>query len=352
MNLREKTKQIKIGNITIGGTNKVLIQSMCDLKTSDTKKVIEEINKCASLGADLMRVSILDKEDALAIKEIKKNINIPLVGDIHYSDELALLAIENGIDKIRINPINTPKDKLISILKKANEKNVAIRIGLNEGSINSEGKTINSINGLVNLTLETIKLFEENNFFNIVLSIKTSSPLKTIKIYDKLAKKTNYPLHIGVTESGFDDIGIIRSTIGLSNLLLKGIGDTIRVSLTHDPELEVITAKRILHDLNLYDNYPTIISCPTCGRCKVDNLKEIATKITKYLEENNINIKIAIMGCIVNGIGESKNADLGIAGADHKFIIFKKKKILKTVDEENLFDELIKEIDKLTISKQ
>lgn len=351
MNLREKTKQIKIGNITLGGDNNVLIQSMCDIKTSNVKKVIKEINDCEKIGASLMRLSILDKKDALAIKEIKKNISIPLIGDIHYSDELALLAIENGIDKIRINPINTPRDKLISIINKANQYNVAIRIGLNEGSTTPEGKNITSINGLVNLALKTIKFFEENNFFNLVISIKSSSPLKTIKIYEKLAKNTNYPLHIGVTESGFDDIGIIRSTIGLSNLLLKGIGNTIRVSLTQNPQLEVITAKRMLHDLNLHPNYPTIISCPTCGRCKVNNLNEIVNKITAYLEENNINIKIAIMGCIVNGIGESKNADIGIAGANHKFIIFKNRKIIKTVEENNLFNELVIEINKL-ISKQ
>ena len=200
--------------------------------------------------------------------------------------------------------------------------------------------------------LNIVSFFESYDFNNIVISVKSSSPLKTIKIYKKLAKKTLYPLHIGVTESGFEDIGIIRSTIGLSRLLMDGIGNTIRVSLTNDPLLEVITAKRMLHDLNLYPNYPTIISCPTCGRCGVRNLKEIALKITNYLEKNNINIKIAIMGCIVNGIGESKNADIGIAGANKKFIIFKNKKIIKTVDEENLYDELIKEINKLSISKQ
>ncbi len=352
MKLREKTKTVKIGNLTLGGDNKVLIQSMCDIKTSNIDEVVNELNSCAKAGASLMRVSILDKDDALAIKEIKKRINIPLVGDIHFSDELALLAMENGIDKIRINPINTPKEKLVSIIKKAKEKNVAIRIGLNEGSTTPDGKNINSINGLVELTLNIVSFFESYDFNNIVISVKSSSPLKTIKIYKKLAKKTLYPLHIGVTESGFEDIGIIRSTIGLSRLLMDGIGNTIRVSLTNDPLLEVITAKRMLHDLNLYPNYPTIISCPTCGRCGVRNLKEIALKITNYLEKNNINIKIAIMGCIVNGIGESKNADIGIAGANKKFIIFKNKKIIKTVDEENLYDELIKEINKLSISKQ
>ena len=349
MKLREKTKPVKIGNLSLGGNNTILIQSMCDVKTSNIDEVIKEINACAKAGAALMRVSILDKEDAIAIKKIKEKTSIPLVGDIHFSDELALLAIENGIDKIHINSIKTPKNKLISIIKKAKKHNVAIRIGLNEGSTTPEGKNINSIKGLVDLALKSVSFFESYKFYNIVISVKSSSPLKTIKIYEKLAKKTKYPLHIGVTESGFDDIGIIRSTIGLSKLLMDGIGNTIRVSLTKDPLLEVITAKRILHDLNLYPNYPTIISCPTCGRCEVDNLKEIAQNITKYLENNNINIKIAIMGCIVNGIGESKNADIGIAGANKKFIIFKSKKIIKIVEENYLYDDLIKEINKLSI---
>lgn len=344
---RENTRKIKLGNIEIGGSSKVLIQSMCDIKTSNIDQVIKEINDCASLGADLMRVSILDNEDAEAIKEIKKHINIPLVGDIHFSTDLALKAINNGIDKIRINPINTPKEELIKIIDSAKKHNVVIRIGLNEGSTTREGNNIHDINDLINLTKETIDFFENQGFYNLVLSIKSSSALKTISIYKELANNFDYPLHLGVTESGFDDIGIIRSTIGISNILLEGIGSTIRVSLTKDPKLEVITAKRMLHDLNLYPNYPTLISCPTCGRCKVDNIKEIAKNIMNYLEENNMNITFAVMGCIVNGIGEGKNADIGIAGADHKFIVFKKGTIIKTVNEENLFNEVIQIINSL-----
>ncbi len=344
---RENTRKIKLGNIEIGGSSKVLIQSMCDIKTSNIDQVIKEINDCASLGADLMRVSILDKEDAEAIKEIKKHINIPLVGDIHFSTDLALKAINNGIDKIRINPINTPKKELIKIIDSAKKHNVVIRIGLNEGSTTREGNNIHDINDLINLTKETIDFFENQGFYNLVLSIKSSSALKTISIYKELANNFDYPLHLGVTESGFADIGIIRSTIGISNILLEGIGNTIRVSLTKDPKLEVITAKRMLHDLNLYPNYPTLISCPTCGRCKVDNIKEIAKNIMNYLEGNKINITFAVMGCIVNGIGEGKNADIGIAGADHKFIVFKKGTIIKTVNEENLFNEVIQIINSL-----
>lgn len=347
MQKRELTKKVKIGNITLGGDNKVLIQSMCDIKTSKVNEVIEEINKCASLGASLMRVSILDEEDAYSLKEIKKHINIPLVADIHFSANLAILAMENGADKIRINPTNTKKEDLIKIINKAKEYNVAIRIGINEGSTTPDGKNIKSIKGLIELAKSTISFFEDNGFTNLVISIKSSDTLKTIKIYERLAKITSYPLHIGVTESGFDDIGIIRSTIALSNLLIKGIGNTVRISLTKNPELEVLTCKRLLHDLNLYEDYPTIVACPTCGRCKVDNIADISKNITKYLEDNHKNLKVAIMGCIVNGIGEGKNSDIGIAGADHKFIIFKKGKILKTVDEKDLYEELKREINLL-----
>lgn len=339
---RELTKKIKIGTTYIGGSNNVLIQSMCDIKTSNYKEVINQINECQKAGADLMRISILDENDIKAIKIIKSKTNIPLIADIHYASKFAIKAIENGIDKIRINPINTPKNELLKIIQSAKKYNVPIRIGINEGSIDSRGNAISTIKGLINLCLETINFFEENNFFNLVISVKSSDPLKTYKIYKKLSKLTNYPLHIGITESGFDYIGIIRSTIGLAPLLQEGIGNTIRISLTKNPILEIKTAKRLLHDLNLYKNYPTIISCPTCGRCKVNNLDVIVKKITDFLEIKNYNIKISIMGCIVNGIGESKSSDYGIAGENKTFILLKKGKIVKKVKEENIISELEK----------
>lgn len=338
--IREQTKKIKVGNIFIGGCNKVLIQSMCDIKTSNYKEVIDQINSCQKAGADLMRVSIIDEDDIKALPVIKRNINIPLVADIHYASKFAIKAIESGVDKIRINPTNTPKKELEKIIDCAKNHKVAIRIGINEGSIDINGKVIKTIKGLLDLAIETIYFFEERNFYNLVISIKTSDPLKTYKIYKRLAKLTDYPLHIGVTESGFEDIGIIRSTIGLAPLLKEGIGNTIRISLTKNPLLEIITAKRILHELGLYPNYPTIISCPTCGRCKVKNLDEIAKKITYFLEKNNYNIKISIMGCIVNGIGESVNSDYGIAGENKTFMILKKGKIIKKVKEDKIIEEL------------
>lgn len=341
---RKDTYSFYIGNVKIGGNNECLIQSMCDIKTSNTDKIIKQINDCAALGAQMMRVSITDFKDVDAIKIIKNNIKIPLIGDIHYSSLYAIKAIENGIDKIRINPINTPKNELIKIIEAAKKYDTAIRIGLNEGSTTFDKKNLNTINELIEECKQTIELFESYDFKKLVISIKSSSALKTIDIYKELAKFCKYPLHIGVTESGLEDVGIIRSAVGLVPLLLEGIGNTIRISLTQNPYLEILTCKRLLHELGLYKNYPTVISCPTCGRCRVSNMKEIVEKITKYLEINNINIKISILGCIVNGLGEGKNSDIGVAGQNGKFQIFSNGKVIKVVEEKNLYDELVIEI--------
>lgn len=347
MYTREQTKVIKNKNLSFGGTNKVLIQSMSTFKTSDTKNVIKEIKKCEKVGADLMRVSVLDEDDANAIKEIKKHVKIPIVADIHFNYKLALKAMENGVDKIRINPGNIQnEDDLVKIIEKAKETDTIIRIGVNSGSISNE-ENIDESERIVNLALKYIDFFEKHNFNKIVVSLKSSNPLTTIKVNRIFASKSNYPLHIGVTESGFDEIGIIRSVSSLSPLLLDGIGNTIRISLTHNPIKEINTCKRLLHDLNLYDEYPTIISCPTCGRCKVYNTKKYAEKVLNYCIKHKKYITVAIMGCIVNGIGEGKSADIGIAGANSTFIIFKKGQQLKIVDQENVLNELFKEINSL-----
>lgn len=341
---RVNTKKINIGNITIGGENKVLIQSMCNIKTSNINDVIKQINDCAFYGASLMRVSVLDFEDAKAIKEIVKNIKIPLVADIHFNYKLAIEAIKNGAKKIRINPGNlTNLDELKEIIKFAKEYKVAIRIGINSGSLNKKyvGNDEPEYLNLVNSALDYIKIFEENDFFDIVVSLKSSNPIETFKAYTYFDSISNYPLHIGVTESGFDEVGIIRSVSALSPLLLNGIGDTIRISLSGDPIKEVITCKRLLHDLGLYPNYPTIICCPTCGRCQVD-VKPLAKKILDYMEQNNIYKTVAVMGCVVNGIGEGKNADIGLAGGNGFFILFKNGQEIKKVSQDEAFDELIK----------
>ena len=349
MKFREKTRKITIGNLTIGGQDKILIQSMCDIKTSNVLEVAKQINECASLGADLMRVSILDEEDALAIKEIKKLINIPLVADIHFDYKLGILSIENGADKIRINPGNIGDDqKLLEIINTAKKYNVPIRIGVNKGSLEKDliNANLSEEEKLVSSALKYIEKFEKYDFRNLVISVKASNPLVTLNAYRLISSKTDYPLHIGVTESGYDEIGIIRSVSALSPLILDGIGDTIRISLTHNPQKEIKTCVRLLHDLGLYPNYPTIISCPTCGRCQVTNTAKIADQVLNYLIEHKKYITVAIMGCIVNGVGEGKAADLGLAGGNNSFIIFKKGNIIKTVNQSEALEALFEEINK------
>lgn len=348
MQPREITKKIKIGNITIGGTNKVLIQSMCNIKTEKAQEVIAQINECASLGADLMRVSVMDENDALAIKEIKKGIKIPLVADIHFDYKLAIMAIEAGVDKIRINPGNIGSlDNVKKVVEAAKARNIPIRVGVNSGSLDKEIHDYSnkySAQELVNSAIKHVEILENLGFEDIVISLKASNILQTIEAYRLIKDKyPNYPLHLGITEAGFKDVSLIRSAAGLAPLLIEGIGDTIRISISGDPKEEIIAAKRLLHDCGLYDNYPTIISCPTCGRTQVD-VTELAKKVGDYLERINKPIHVAIMGCVVNGPGEAKNADIGIAGGNHEYVIFKKDKIIKKVPEEQAFETLIEEI--------
>lgn len=350
MNQRELTKKIKIGNTFIGGSNRVLIQSMCNIKTEKYLDVIKQINECATAGADLMRVSILDENDAYAISKIKEGISIPLIADIHFEYKLALICLEQGVDAIRINPGNIGSvDKIKLVVDKAKERHVPIRVGVNSGSMD---KSIFDNDGIVTSyylyesALKHVKILEDLGFEDIVISLKGSSAKETIEAYRYASKMFKYPLHLGVTEAGPKDTGLIRSSAGLAPLLLEGIGDTIRISLSDDPVEEIKAASRLLHDLGLKDDYPTFISCPTCGRTEVD-LIPTAKIIQKYIEDNHINKTIAIMGCIVNGPGEARHADLGAAGGNGVWAIFKKGKVLRRVKNENIVEELIKEIDKL-----
>ncbi len=248
---------------------------------------------------------------------------------------------------IKLGSIQENKNDLEKIIEKAKETDTIIRIGVNSGSFTSENPNKKEYENIVDLALEYISFFEKHDFDKLVISLKSSNPITTLEANRLFSTKSNYPLHIGVTESGFDDVGIIRSVSSLSPLLLEGIGNTIRISLTQNPLKEIETCKRLLHDLNLYDNYPTIISCPTCGRCKVSNVKKYAKEILKYCIKHKKYITIAVMGCIVNGIGEGKNADIGIAGANSTFIIFKKGQQIKIVDQNNVLKELFGEIDRL-----
>ena len=347
---RTETRQIKIGNLVLGGQNKVLIQSMCNIKTEKVDEVVKQINECAELGADYMRVSVMDPKDARAIKDIKARINIPLVADIHFNYELALMAMEAGVDKIRINPGNIGSiENIKKVVDMAKEKGISIRVGVNSGSLDKEihdYSTQYTAKALVESAKKHVKILEDLGFYDIAISLKGSNILECIEAYRLASETFPYPLHLGITEAGYKDISLIRSSAGLAPLLLEGIGDTIRISMTEDPKEEVIAAKRLLHDCGLYPNYPTIVACPTCGRTRV-NVKEMAEKVMNYLEKIQKPVHVAVMGCVVNGPGEAKNADIGIAGGLNEFVIFKKEEILGRYSEDKIFDVLIQEINKL-----
>ena len=349
MTNRKATRQVHIKDIVMGGQDKVLIQSMCNIKTEKVEQVVKQINECAILGADIMRVSVMDEADAYAIKEIKKGISIPLVADIHFDYRLALIAMQMGVDKVRINPGNIGSfDKIKEVVDLAKEKHIPIRIGVNSGSLDKEihdYSTEYTAEKLVESAKKHVKILEDLGFYDIVISLKGSNVLETIAAYRLASETFPYPLHLGITEAGFKDIAIIRSAAGLAPLLLEGIGDTIRISISGDPRDEVIAAKRLLHDCGLYPNYPTLVACPTCGRTQVD-VPSLAKKVMDYLETINKPIHVAVMGCVVNGPGEAKNADIGIAGGNHEYIIFKKDKVLKKVPEAQAFETLKEEIDK------
>ena len=347
---REKTKAIKVGNITIGGQNKVLIQSMCNIKTSKVAEVIKQINECAALGADLMRVSVLDMEDAKAIKDIVKQINIPLIADIHFDYRLAIESINSGVNAVRLNPGNIgSKENIEKVVSLCKEKHIPIRVGVNSGSIDKEVNDDTNVvraKELVESAKKTIKILEDLDFKDIVISLKGSHVLETVEAYRLASKEFDYPLHVGITEAGPKDVGLVRSVAGLAPILIEGIGDTIRISLSDEPQEEVRACRRLLKDLEIRNDYPNLISCPTCGRTQV-NLVPLAKKVAKFLEENHVNKTVAVMGCIVNGPGEAKRADIGCAGGKGQWVIFKKDQIIKTVKDDEIFDELTKEILKL-----
>ena len=349
MNKRVDTRPVKVANLQIGGQNKVIIQSMCNIKTERYEEVANQINECAKMGAELMRVSVMDEKDALAIKEIKKRISIPLVADIHFDYRLALLAMENGVDKIRINPGNIGDiENVKKVVALAKEKHIPIRIGVNSGSLDKEIHDYSSqytAEKLVASAKKHVEILENLGFYDIVISLKGSNILETIAAYELAAKTFKYPLHLGITEAGFKEISMVRSSAGLAPLLLEGIGDTIRVSISGDPKDEIKICKQLLHDCGLYPNYPTLVACPTCGRTQVD-VEKLARRVMDYLETINKPIHVAVMGCVVNGPGEAKNADIGLAGGHHEYVIFKKDKVIKKVPEDEAFETLVEEINK------
>ena len=345
MTLRNETRVVKIKDKYIGGNNPILIQSMTNTKTSDVDSTVKQILELEELGCDIIRCAVLNENDAYSLGKIKSKIHIPLVADIHFDPKLAIIAIKQGVDKIRLNPGNiTDKEKVKEIVNLCKEYNIPIRIGVNAGSL-PKGMKVNAEN-MILAAKSHIEILEELDFHNIVLSIKASNCDLSYEAY-KLASKTfDYPLHIGITEAGTDFKGLITSSIGLYRILSEGIGNTIRVSLTADPKLEVMAAKNILNELKLIDNVPTLTSCPTCGRTQI-NLIELAKKVEEYLYTVKKNIHVAVMGCIVNGPGEAKEADIGIAGGKGEALLFKKGVPIRKIKEENIIEELKKEIEKM-----
>lgn len=344
---RDETKIVKIGDQVIGGGNPILIQSMTNTKTEDVKATVDQILRLEKAGCEIIRSTVPTMEAAQAFKEIKKEIHIPIVADIHFDYKMAIAAIENGADKIRINPGNIgSKDKVAEVVKAAKERTIPIRVGVNSGSleknlIDKYGKV--TAEGLVESALEKVGMIEDLGYDNLVISIKSSDVMMCVKAHEILAQKTKYPLHVGITESGTVVSGNIKSSIGLGIILNQGIGDTIRVSLTTDPVEEIRSAKLILRTLGLRKGGIEVVSCPTCGRTRIDMIS-LATKVEKMVEDIPLDLKVAVMGCAVNGPGEAKEADIGIAGGDGEGLLIKKGEIIKKIPEAELLHVLREEL--------
>lgn len=352
--LREETRSVQVGNLTIGGNNHVVIQSMCNTKTKNVEATIKQINALEQAGCELVRVAVFDKEDAYAIKEIKKGIHIPLVADIHFDYKLALIAIESGIDKVRINPGNIGSiEKVKAVVDACKEKHIPIRIGVNGGSLEKDilekyGEP--TPEGMVESAMKHVKILEDLDFHDIVISLKSSNTMLTIKAYELASKTFPYPLHVGVTEAGTALGGTIKSALGIGTLLYEGIGNTIRVSLSDDPVEEIKVAKILLKELGLLKGVPTLVSCPTCGRIQYD-LIPIAKEMEDFLKDIHLDITVAIMGCAVNGPGEARHADIGIAGGVGEGLLIKHGEIVKRVKQEDMVQTLEDEILKMVEEK-
>ncbi len=346
--IRENTKIVQIGNVKIGGSYPIAIQSMTNTKTEDVEATVAQIHRLEKAGCEIVRCTVPTLEAAKAIAEIKKQISIPLVADIHFDYKMAIAAMENGADKIRINPGNIGSvDKVKAVVDVAKERNIPIRVGVNSGSLEKHlvekygGVTAE---GIVESALDKVRIIEELGYDNLVISIKSSDVMMCVKAHELLADKTPYPLHVGITESGTVQSGNIKSALGLGIILNQGIGNTIRVSLTGDPVEEIKSAKLILRTLGLRKGGIEVVSCPTCGRTQI-NLIELATKVEKLVEDYPLDIKVAVMGCVVNGPGEAKEADLGIAGGIGEGLLIKKGEIIRKVPEAELLQTLKDELD-------
>ena len=341
--IRENTKVISIGGCQIGGNHPIAIQSMCNTKTEDVKGTVAQILKLEEAGCDIVRVAVPTMEAAEAIKEIKKQIHIPLVGDIHFDYRLAIEAMENGVDKIRINPGNIgAADRVKAVVDTAKARNLPIRVGVNSGSLEKpiiEKYGHVTAEGIVESALDKVKMIEALDYDNLVISIKSSDVMMYIKAHERIASRTRYPLHVGITESGTLISGNIKSAVGLGIMLNEGIGNTIRVSLTGDPVEEIKSAKLILRTLGLRQGGIEVVSCPTCGRTRID-LIGLANQVENMVQGYDLNLKVAVMGCVVNGPGEAKEADLGVCGGKGEGLLIKKGEIIKKVPENELLGAL------------
>ena len=348
---RKETRKVMVGNVQIGGQNKVVIQSMCNTKTKDIKNTVEQILKLEKAGCEIIRVACLDIEDAKAIKEIKKQIHIPIVADIHFDYRIALEAIKAGVDKVRINPGNIGSEERVKmVVDECKKHKIPIRIGVNAGSLEKDllekygGKP--TAKAMVESAKRHVDILEKLDFYDILISLKASNLDLCIEAYEEASKEFPYPLHLGITEAGTEFSGTIKSSIGLGYMLREGIGDTMRVSLSDDPIKEIKVAKEILKDCNLYKKSPTIVACPTCGRTQID-LIPIAKEVEEFLQTIESDITVAVMGCAVNGPGEAREADIGIAGGIKEGLLFKKGEIIKKVKQEDIVECLKEEILKM-----
>ena len=345
---RNHTKVIHIGNQVIGGGNPILIQSMTNTRTEDVRKTVEQIQALEKAGCEIVRCTVPTLEAAKAIAQIKKEVSIPIVGDIHFDYKMAIAAMENGVDKIRINPGNIGgRENVKAVIDVARERNIPIRVGVNSGSL--EKNLVEKYNGvtaegIVESALDKVKMIEDLGYDNLVISIKSSDVLMCVKAHELLVKETSYPLHVGITESGTLLSGNIKSALGLGLILHQGIGDTIRVSLTGDPVEEIKSAKLILSTLGLRKGGIEVVSCPTCGRTKID-LIGLANEVEKLVANYDLDIKVAVMGCVVNGPGEAKEADIGIAGGIGEGLLIKKGEIIRKIPEQELLATLKYELD-------
>ncbi|MBQ6377146.1 MAG: flavodoxin-dependent (E)-4-hydroxy-3-methylbut-2-enyl-diphosphate synthase [Lachnospiraceae bacterium] len=344
---REKTKEIRIGERRIGGGNPIAIQSMTNTKTEDAEATIAQILALESAGCEIVRCTVPTMDAARAFSEIKKRIHIPLVADIHFDYHLAIAAIENGADKIRINPGNIGgADRIREVVSCAKERQVPIRVGVNSGSLEKEkieryGRV--TAEGLVESAMEKVHMIEDAGYDNLVVSIKSSDVLMSIRAHEKIAEQCPYPLHVGITEAGTAYSGNVKSSVGIGIILYEGIGDTIRVSLTEDPILEVRTAKLILKTLGLRRGGIEVVSCPTCGRTDIDIIG-LAAKVEEMVQDIPLDLKVAVMGCVVNGPGEAREADIGIAGGKHEGLLFRQGEIIRKVPEDQLLAALRDEL--------